>query len=373
MLVCHPSPDVYGADLMLVRTVAALRRRGWDTLVTVPEDGPLLPRLRRTGSPVRLLPAPVLRKSLLSPLGLARTVLTAPVDLVRLVRAVRALRPDVVYVNTLTLPHWLAAGRLAGVPVVCHVRELESEVAPLVAWCLVAPLRLASRVVANSRATAAFLRRHHPRLAPRTDVVHNGFDFPPGPGPGPNGPRPRVALVGRLSPRKGQDVAVRAVAALARRGRTAELDLAGSVFPGYEWYEQELRDLAAELGVAEHVRFLGYVDDVWPVLAEADVVVVPSRLEPFGSVAVEALAAARPVVVSDVGGLPEIAAGEAAASVVPPEDPEALADAVAAAADLARTRPDVTAASGASVRRRFGRDRYDDEVVASLRRSMRRG
>ncbi len=366
VLVCHPSPDVYGADLMLVRTVDAMRRARWRPLVTVPEDGPLMERLRATGAPVRITPAPVLRKSLLTPTGLAGTVLTAPAELLRLVRTVRSLRPDVMYVNTLTLPHWVAAGYAAGVPVVCHVRELESQARPVVARGLVAPLLLASRVVANSQATASFLATHHPRLAGRLDVVHNGFDFPPPAPPRPRGGPERVALVGRLSPRKGQDLAVRAVAQLALAGREVELELVGSVFPGYEWYEAELRSLATELGVDRLVQVTGYLDDVWPALARADAVVVPSRLEPFGSVAVEALACARPVVVTDVGGLPEIAAGEVAASVVAPDDVDALAAGISDALDLARTSPDAVAACSRSVRQRFGRPRYDRQVLDSL-------
>jgi len=355
---------------MLVRTVDALRQQGWQTIVTVPEAGPLLDRLRAVGTPVVVVRAPVLRKSLLTPAGLVRSAVTGPVDLVRLVRTVRRLHPDVVYVNTLTLPHWVTAARAAGVPVVCHVRELESQVRPLVARGLVAPLLLATRVVANSRATGEFLQAAQPHLAGRVDVVHNGFDFPPPPAPRPPGRPERVALVGRLSPRKGQDVAVRAVAALARDGREVELDLIGTVYPGYEWFEEELRTLAVELGVARLVGFSGYLDDVWPALARADAVVVPSRLEPFGSVAVEALAAARPVVVSDVGGLPEIAEGEAAASVVPPDNVPALAIAVTTALDLARTSPEVLQEASRSVRHRFGRRRYDQQVVASLERAL---
>ena len=68
----------------------------------------------------------------------------------------------------------------------------------------------------------------------------------------------------------------------------------GTTFPGYEWFEQRLRERAARPDLAGHVRFAGYLHPTWPALADADVVLVPSRVEPFGNTAVEALHARRP-------------------------------------------------------------------------------
>jgi glycosyltransferase involved in cell wall biosynthesis len=140
----------------------------------------------------------------------------------------------------------------------------------------------------------------------------------------------RLVYVGRLSPRKGVDVAVEAAAELARRGLAVRLDVVGSVFGGYEWFESDLRERVRQAGLADAVAFHGFQDDVWAHLAHADVVLVPSRLdEPFGNTAVEAALAARPVVVSDTSGLREAAADLRAARRVAPGDAAALADAVA--------------------------------------------
>ncbi|RJK98380.1 glycosyltransferase family 1 protein [Vallicoccus soli] len=358
---------------MLLRSLRGLVEAGVEVLLVVPEPGPLLERVAAQGVEHRVLPFPVLRKALLSPRGLAGLVLGAPAEHRRLRAVLREQRPDVVYVNTLTLPHWLAAARAQGVPAVCHVRELESASPRAVTRTLTAPLLAAGTVVANSRATAAFLAAQHRRLAARTRVVLNGFDFPPAP-EGPRraapGARRRVVVVGRLSPRKGQDVAVRALAALVGEGHDVELELVGSVFRGYEWYEDSLRALAAELGVADRLLLPGFREDVWPHLLDADVVAVPSRLEPFGSVAVEAMAACRPVVVSGVGGLPEIAE-DGAGVVVPPEDPAALAAALGGLlAD--RAGADELARRGCrSARARFTLDRYRAELLDVLAAAAR--
>jgi glycosyltransferase involved in cell wall biosynthesis len=108
-----------------------------------------------------------------------------------------------------------------------------------------------------------------------------------------------------------------------------ELHLVGDVFPGYEWYLARLHDLVHAEGLDSNVYFHGYQRNVWPFLAESDIVLVPSILEEgFGNTAVEGTLAGRPVVVSDTSGLREASAGFASALRVPPGDAVALADAV---------------------------------------------
>jgi glycosyltransferase involved in cell wall biosynthesis len=129
------------------------------------------------------------------------------------------------------------------------------------------------------------------------------------------------------------DVAVDAVALLNKQGIPADLTLLGAVFPGYEWYEQQLRDQVSALGLTDRVRFLGFQPSVWDVLADGDVVVVPSRIdEPFGNTAVEAILAARPVIASATSGLLEATSGFESARTVTPDDPAALATALATGA-----------------------------------------
>jgi glycosyltransferase involved in cell wall biosynthesis len=330
VLCCHPSAELYGSDRVFLESVAALAERGPVVVVTVPAPGPLTERAGELGARVICRPAPVLRKAALRPRGLlallAETVRAVPGMLALL----RSVRPDVVYVSTVTVPLWPVLARLTGARVVVHVHEAEDGVPRLVRAALAAPLLAAHRVLVNSDATGRSVRAALPRLAGRIRLLRNGIAGPPErlPRPGP-GPVIRVVLVGRLSPRKGTDVAVEALALL---GPGFTLDLYGSVFPGYEWFETRLRARIAELGLTDSVRWHGFQADVWPAYAAADVAVVPSRQEPFGNTAVEARLAGVPVVVTDVQGLPETVAGGRAGFVVPPEDPHALAEAIRAAA-----------------------------------------
>ena len=369
LLVAHPSPDVYGSDRQLLESVDAARAAGWRVAVVLPAPGPLVDLLQERGARVQVVPFPVLRKSLTSPLGLLQLAGTTLAALVRLTRLVRRARPDALYVNTLTIPVWLVVARLAGVPAVCHVHEAEEDHPRVVRLAMTAPLLLARRVVANSEAARRVLTDVVPRLAPRTEVVHNGV---PGPRQEPAGraldpsSTTRVALVGRVSPRKGTDVAIDAVGALRAAGRDVELHVYGSVFPGYEWYEEELRARAAQDDLNGRVHFHGYVHPTWPALADSDVVLVPSRVEPFGNTAVEAMLARRPVVASRVQGLAEVVTDGTTGVLVPHENPAALAAAIADLVDDPERAHRLAEAARADALERFSVATYRARILAVL-------
>ena len=332
VLVAHPSPDLYGSDRQLLETIRALTDAGHRVNAALPDDGPLLAELEALGARAAIVPFTVLRKSLLSPRGLLGLAARSGGEISRLRALIKANDADLVLVNTVTLPWWAPAGRAAGVPVLAHVHEAEDTQNLLVRAGLNAPLLAASRVVVNSQAAHDTLVRAQPLLARRTQVVHNGVPAPETP------PRPlrerlpqasfRIAMVARLSPRKGVDVALDALGHLRADGLNATLQVCGSVFPGYEWYEEELRERAARPDLDGHVELLGYVRPTWPVLEAADAVVVPSRAEPFGNTAVEAMHAARPLVASRVQGLAEVVTDAVTGLLVPADDAEALAEAL---------------------------------------------
>ncbi|MCI0159348.1 glycosyltransferase [Leifsonia shinshuensis] len=331
ILVAHPGSELYGSDRVLLESVSGLLSDGWDVLVTVPADGPLVAELRRRGARVELCPAPVVRKSVLRPRGFVRFAATTLRGLRRGGALLRRERPAAVFVNTVTIPLWIALARLARIPVVVHVHEGEGTASPLVKKVLSAPLLLAQAVIANSAFSLDVLRSAFPSLARRTTVVYNAV-------PGPEHRRParaaidgdlRVTYIGRLSPRKGVDVAIDAIAELERRGVPARLDLIGAVFPGYEWYERDLRRKVAEERLQSRVAFLGFQPSVWDFLSAGDVVLVPSVAdEPFGNTAVEGILSGRPVIASATSGLLEATDGYRTAVTVRPGDAGSIADAL---------------------------------------------
>lgn len=328
ILVAHPSPDLYGSDRVLLESVSALVDAGYRVVVALPGAGPLAPALEERGAEVEYVGSPVLRKAALRPAGLVRLMRTTMCSLPAMLRVLRAERPRLVFVNTITIPLWIAMGRLVGARVVCHVHEAEDSLRPALRRLLYFPLLFAHELVVNSRFSLDVLARSWPVLGRRGRLVYNGV-------PGPEASVPprrsltgqvRLLFIGRLSPRKGPQVALRALERLQREepGRY-RLSLVGAVFPGYEWFERELREFVTDRGLSAQVTFFGFDPDIWGHLAACDIVLVPSTVdEPFGNTAVEAMLALRPLVVSATSGLREAAAGYSTARLVHADDSDAI-------------------------------------------------
>ncbi|WP_340536686.1 glycosyltransferase family 4 protein [Nocardioides sp. GXZ039] len=374
----HHTPDVYGSDLQLLESVSALVDAGHRVVVTLPGEGPLTPLLRERGAEIRTIEVPVLRKSALTPFGLIGLAAQMLRRLPAMVRLLRRERAAAVYVNTVTVPLWLVAARIARRPVLCHVHEAQDAGPRLLRAALAAPLLLADRVLVNSLASRRALADALPRAVRHATVVYNGVCGPPADEPadepaggsearsGQGSPADRIVMVGRLSPRKGTDVLVAALARLVGEGRDVALDLAGTAFPGYEWFEEELRTRAAADDLRGRVVFHGYLNPVWDLLAAGAVVVVPSRLEPFGNTAVEAQLAGRPVVVAGVQGLTEIVTDGETGLVVPPEDDAALAAAIGRVLDDPALAVRLAAAGRRSAQERFGTAAYRARIRAEI-------
>jgi glycosyltransferase involved in cell wall biosynthesis len=235
---------------------------------------------------------------------------------------------------------------------------------------LYAPLLAAQRVIANSATTRRVTVAAWRRLKARTRVVFNGV---PDPGPRPSSAiEPgRLVVVSRLSPRKGIDVALEAVARLRAEGRAVTLTVCGSPFPGYEWFEQQLRDRASEPDLHGAVEFAGYVSPVDEVIGSAQVVLAPSLGESFGNAAVEALLAGRPVVASDVQGLAEVIQDGATGLLVPAGDVAAFAKAVARLLDDPLLAARLAQHGRAEAAARYTADRYRADIAAQLAEMLR--
>ena len=330
VLVAHPSSDLYGSDRVLLESIQAFAEEGRRVVVVLPSPGPLDEELRRRGAEVTHAASPVLRKSALSPAGIVRLAgqFLAAARPAR--ELIRSIDPELVFVNTLTIPAWIAYGRLAGRTTVCHIHEAEGSASGLLRRALYLPLLFTHGLVLNSRYALGVMARSWPSLVSRTRVLYNGV---PGPAqaslPRQNPDPLQLLFIGRLSPRKGPQVAIDALSGLVNDGVDAHLRLLGDVFDKYEWFAEELREQVDRLGLQDRVEFLGFHPEVWPFLEQSDLILVPSTVdEPYGNTAVEALLAQRPLVVSATSGLLEASEGFEAERRVTPDDAAALSQGI---------------------------------------------
>lgn len=265
--------------------------------------------------------------------GLSR--LTRAIGPVRTIaRELPGLRPALVHTNS-TKMHLMAgaAARLRRLPVVWHMRDLMTE-AGARSWLKRAVRIVRPHVIAISEAVAGQFEG----LSCQVHLIPNGIPLERfAPGPPPEGLReqlglepgaPVACIVGRLAPWKGHQVLLRAWARVVERLPEARLLIVGEVAFWDQSYEQELQDLAAAMNLDDHVRWLGFRDDVPDLLRLSDLLVLSSIDEPFGRVIIEAMAAELPVVATNAGGVPEIVVDGETGLLVPTEEDEPLAEAI---------------------------------------------
>ena len=179
---------------------------------------------------------------------------------------------------------------------------------------------------------------------------------------------PLVGVVGRLVADKGQDDFLRAAALLRPRRPEARFVLAGTGTA-----EPSLRRLAADLGLGDAVRFLGFRDDVPEVTASLAVSVLPSVDCDASSAALkEALACGVPVVATEVGGASEIVHPGETGLIVPPRDPARLAAAIEALLDDPGRAAAMGRAGSADVAARFTPDRLVAGTIAAYEEILAR-
>lgn len=257
-----------------------------------------------------------------------------PIDIYRLVCLLRKKRIDLVHTHMYasSIPGVLAA-RWARVPVVVHVHNLHEWDRPkrIRMACRIWPR--ATRVIAISHSVKQNLIEKCRLDHSKTITLYNGVDLEHFAGQLEGererqrwGIGPREIIVGsvaRLVPAKGLFDLLRAMAVVQKERPEACLVLVG----GGD-LRSELEQEALRLGVK--VVFTGTQEDVRPLIAMFDLAVLASHTEGFGIFLLEAMALSKPVVATKVGGIPEVVVDGETGSLVPPGEPEKLAQSILA-------------------------------------------
>jgi len=315
LVAISPHSLVSGAEIVLVRALSRATDAGWAVGCACP-DGPLVEELDRRG---------IERYELVDlRLPAGRRLPAAAALLARSVRAAPRLRritagADVVLVNGIHALLALRVSRLR-IPTAWLVHDV------IVRRDRLAFLRLGAPAIDLAIAVSAAAARPAARRGIRTVVVHNGTPWPVAPARHSSTGPAVIGCNAVLTPWKGQDVLLEAVALLGRADVVVEL--AGKTFPNDAPYEASLRARADRADIAGRVRFLGHVSNVLEIMRDWTVAACPSvepDADPLG--VLEAMSIGVPVVGTDHGGIPEFLG--TAGLLVRPGDPVALRDALA--------------------------------------------
>jgi glycosyltransferase involved in cell wall biosynthesis len=337
ILYVHSSADIYGASRSLLRLTGALDRNRFEPFVVLPEDGMLKTRLEALGVPTSIEPSLAIISRYER---LAATVLhRLPISTIRLLRLIRSLGIDLVHTNSGVIISAAIAAKLAGVPHVWHVRESFEEFRGWRWKFYSAFMRgFAERILCVSHATAAQFSG-----SPKAIVIHNGFslgEFSVDANALGREFRQHfniadnalvIGCIGRIKlKRKGQEYLVQAMHLLKQRAIRVKGLIVGAPYRGNESHLGELKALVRRLDLDEDMTFVGELADPKPAYAAMNIFVLPSaQPEPFGGVVMEAMAMGLPVIATNIGGSLDQVADGTTGFLVPPADPEALAEKLA--------------------------------------------
>jgi glycosyltransferase involved in cell wall biosynthesis len=388
----NPCGQMGGAELSLLDLLASLRAAepAWQLHLVLGEDGPLVEQAGAAGVRVTVAPFPrALARLGDSGNGSIRALWScfkAAAGTLRyaslLRRTLAKLEPDIVHTNGFKMHVLGAWTHPASAPVIWHIRDYVST-RPLMKRLLGLLSKRSAAAIGNSRSVAEDVRKVCGAQL-ETLCIYNAIDLkryaPSGDrtdldslaGLEPAHPNVvRIGLVATLAHWKGHAVFLRSLARLPK-----DLPIRAHVIGGPIYQTEnsqrtvwDLRELAAELGIADKVGFTGYVADTAGAIRALDILVHAStQPEPFGRVIAEGMACGRAVICSAAGGAAELISEGEDALAHPPGDDAALADCIAQLVRDPELRARLGRAGRITAERRFERSRLAEELIPLYRR-----
>lgn len=290
---------------------------------------------------------------------------------------IRGERPDILHTH---LPRADIAGIIARgrmpIPWVVTVHGTYGTAGP---WRLLNPVlaglwRRADAVLATSGAVRAWLVQACGLPPDTARVVHNGIEVEAFAAASRDlrsewglGARPVIGTVGRIEPGKGHDLLIRGMPRVLREFPNAVLLIAGV---GPARYGRPLANLIQSLGLRDHVRLVGFQEDVVSFLHAVDVFAFGSRSEGFGLAVAEAMAAGKPVVAARIPPLDEVVEDGKTGLLVAPESPDSFGQAIMTLLCDRSTADQMGRAGRSRVAERFTASRMATDVLETYSRVL---
>jgi len=342
VLFLHGISEIGGAETDLLAILGGLDRGEFSPVIACP-PGPLMEVLKARGEWVVPITLPDWRKG--------RALYRIPFSIYRLSRLLRKERITILHVNDFWwAPHGTAAAKRVGIPCVVQVRTQIVQIKKVRRYRL---LR-AQQLLAVSHNIADLLRQGG-ASPEQVHVLHSGLDLSMLPEPSSTRlakerlalpvDDPLIGIVAKVCREKGHEDLFRAMALLEEEFPRLRCLVVGRM---EDRYENHIKELVCQLGLSERVVFAGFQGDVYPYLAALDLFVLPSRIEGLSLAVLEAMAMGKPVVGTQIGGIPELVEDGKTGRLAAPSDPVSLAETIAA---LLR-RPDHLRAMGEASRKR---------------------
>jgi len=332
----HQSAELYGSDKTLLLLLKNLDKSKYKTTVILPFEGPLKEELELAGVKVVIAPVLKLYRKMISPKGLIGFLFDIKKSYKILDKLRKETPPDIIYSNTLAVLLGIFYARKTKIKHFWHVHEIiESPKIFTKTFKKLLAQKQNTTIVYNSFATQKFWSQSATQN--KEKVIWNGIELPKTQLQfdeienikaqifKANANDLIIALVGRISRWKGQQVLLEAFEKLTKDIQNIKLVFIGSPPPNQDGFQLQLEEKITEKKLESKVTIVPFTKNIEALWQSIDIAVVPSiEPEPFGLVAVEAMLAKKPVIASNHGGVTEIVINNETGFLVKPNSIEDL-------------------------------------------------
>lgn len=321
ILYLTPSSSLLGARKSLLVLLENLDKNKYLPIVACPQrEGKLSEILKEKNIRVEVIRLRNWRK--------LRNIRFLPGSIYSLVRLIKKERINLVHCNEFWMnPYGVIAAKIAGIPCVTHIRT-SLDIRKIKNYLLAYSDRIITVSNITRRPIEAF-----PKIFKKTTTVYNGVDIKQF-NPNIRAEKTRkelnikqeetvIGMIGQLYPDKGQKIFIKAAEKVLKKyPRTRFLIVGGAK---KERYKTQLKDLVGKLALEDKIIFTGKIEDIPQILASLDIFVLPSLNEGFSRVIIEAMACAKPVIATSVGGNSEAVIDGITGFIIPIKSPGILA------------------------------------------------
>ncbi|MBI1821795.1 MAG: glycosyltransferase [Nitrospirae bacterium] len=317
ILYLHGISAIGGAEKDLITILAKLDKNRYEPVVVCHEEGEIVHQLRKMGIKTFISPLPPWRKLKSLPFLIPA--------IYYLFKIAKSEKVSLIHINDMWwIPIGFIAAHFARIPSVAHLRQ-ELEYRRIRQYWLKKPDFLfpvsdsIKKTLQNCKMESGRIRTIYSGLDLDQDMpVVNKIEKE-------NRNGPTIGTVANLFPRKGLEYLVQAVFELKSKFPDIRCIIVGT---GDSVYSKKLKVLGEKLGISKNMVYTGFQEDVKPYLLQFDLFVLPSVLEGFGIVLLEAMAMKKAIVATRVGGIPEIVVDNKTGILVSPGNSSEIARAV---------------------------------------------
>ena len=319
IMYLHAGAELYGADIVLLELVKGLDKNEFNPIVVLPNEGPLVNKLKEQNIQVEIMPYPILRRQYFNPTGIIKYIFNYFKYSKELVSFCKNKKIDLIHINTSAVLEGCYLKRKTKLPIIYHIHEILTSPRVLIDFIFKRIAKHSDMVVCVSNAVKDNVKRITNIKDDNITVIYNGVDndkfnsnneieylrneF--------NISKDDlvVGMIGRVNAWKGQKDFIQAMNVVFERNKNKRIKalIVGGVFEGQEWRMEELKKLINQSKFKNQFIISDFRNDSANVHNLIDIFVLPStNPDPLPTVVLESMASGKPVIGYRHGGICEM-------------------------------------------------------------------